>query len=161
MTSPLSMRAIFPPVHQTADKGHGRVEMRRIQTSTVLNDYVDFPHCGQVYRLERERIFIKTGKVERETVHGITSLTPEQSDPARLLALNRGQWSIENRSHYVRDMAYDEDRQQVRRNNGPQVMAALRNVAISLLRLAGFTNISKALRTCARTTRLALHLLGL
>jgi hypothetical protein len=148
-------------VHETVNKGHGRLETRRIQTSTALNDYVDFPYCGQVFRLERERLFLKTGKVERETVYGITSLTPDRADPASLLVLNRGHWSIENRSHYVRDMAYDEDRQQVRRHHGPQVMATLRNFAISLLRLAGVKNITKALRTCARSTRLALHLLGL
>jgi hypothetical protein len=148
-------------VHQTVDKGHGRVETRRIQTSTALNGYLDFPYCGQVFRLDRERIFVKTGKVERETIHGITSLTHDRAAPPRVLSLNRGQWSIENRSHYVRDMAYDEDRQQVRRKNGPHVMAALRNFAIGLLRLAGFKNIASALRTCARTTRLALHLLGL
>lgn len=161
MISARSKRALFPPVHQTVDKGHGRVETRCIQTSTALNGYLDFPYCGQVFRLDRERIFVKTGKVERETVYGITSLTHDRADPARLLSLNRGHWSIENRSHYVRDMAYDEDRQQVRRKNGPQVMAALRNFAISLLRLAGFKNIASALRTCARKTRLAFHLLGL
>lgn len=84
---------------ETVDKGHGRLETRRIQVSTAINDYVDFPHCAQVFRLERERVFIKTGKVERETVYGVTSLTPDRADPARLLALSRGHWSIENRSH--------------------------------------------------------------
>jgi len=128
-TSPRSTRAHFPPVHQTVDKGHGRLETRSIQVSTLLNDYVDFPYCGQVFRLERERIILKTGKKEQETVYGITSLGPEKADPARLLSLNRGQWSIENSEHYVRDMAYDEDRQQIRTKNGPQVMAALRNFA--------------------------------
>ena len=147
-------------MHETVNKGHGRLETRRIQTSAALNDYVDFPYCGQVFRLERERLFLKTGKVERETVYGITSLTPDRADPARLLVLNRGHWSIENRSHYVRDMTYDEDRQQVRRKNGPQVMAALRNFAISLLRLTGVQNIASAVRACARSTQLALHLLG-
>jgi hypothetical protein len=132
-----------------------------MRLSTALNGYVDFPYCGLVFRLDRERTNVKTGKVERETVHGITSLTPDKADPARLLALNRGHWSIENCSHYVRDMAYDEDRQQVRRKNGPQVMAALRNFAISLLRLAGFKNIASALRACARNTWTAMHLLGL
>ena len=161
MTSPPSKRAIFPPVFQTVDKGHGRIETRRLRTSTVLNGYLDFPYCGQVFRLERIRLIVKTGKVEQETVHGITSLTPAKADPARLLELNRGHWSIENRSHYVRDMAYDEDRSQVRQKNGPQVMAALRNFAISLLRLGGVKNITSALRRYARSTRLALHLLGL
>jgi hypothetical protein len=155
------MTAIFPPVHQTVDKGHGRIETRCIRTSTALNGYLDFPYCGQVFRLERERIIVKTGKVERETVHGIASLTTDKADPARVLSLNREHWSIENRSHYVRDMAYDEDRQQVRSKNGPQVMTTLRNFAISLLRLAGFKKIASALRACARSPRLALALLGI
>jgi hypothetical protein len=148
-------------VHETVDKGHGRLETRRIQTSTTINGFLDFPHCGQVFRLKRERIFLKTGKVERETVYGLTSLTTGRADPARLLALSRGHWSIENSSHYVRDMTYDEDRQQVRRKNGPQVMAALRNFAISLLHLTGVTKIAAAVRACARSTRRTLHLLGL
>ena len=142
------------------DKGHGRLETRTIRTSTALNDYLDFPGLGQVFRLERARVFLKSRKVERETVHGLTSLTPQQADPACLLQLNRGHWSIENQSHYVRDMAYDEDRSQVRAKQGPQVMAALRNFVISLLRLAGCGKIAAALRACARSSRRALHLLG-
>jgi len=161
MTSPLWHRAIFPPVYETVDKKHGRHEIRRIQTSAVLNDYLEFPCCGQVFRLERVRTIVKTGKTERETVYGITSLTPAKADPARLLQLNREHWSIENRSHYVRDMAYDEDRSQIRVKNGPSVMASLRNFAISLLRLAGASKIASALRACARSSRRALHLLGL
>lgn len=142
------------------NKGHGRLETRTIQVSTLLNDYLDFPHCGQVFRLTRERIILKTGVVEQETVYGLTSLTPEKADGKRLLQLNRGHWSIENSSHYVRDMAYDEDRSQVRAKQGPQVMATLRNFAISLLRLGGCKKIAAALRACARSPRLTLHLLG-
>lgn len=154
------MRAIFPPAHETVNKAHGRIETRRIRVSTALNGYLDFPCCGQVFRLDRERIIVKTGEVQHETVHGITSLTPDEADPARVLSLNREHWSIENRSHYVRDMAYDEDRQQVRKNNGPHMMTALRNFAISLFRLVGFKNITSALRMFARSTRSALHMLG-
>lgn len=147
-------------MYETIQKAHGRYETRRIQTSTVLNHYLDFPSCGQVFRLERTRILLKSGKTQQETVYGITSLTPAQADPARLLQLNRGHWAIENCSHYVRDMAYDEDRSQIRVKHGPRVMAALRNFAISLLRLAGAKNIASALRACARSTRSALQLLG-
>lgn len=160
MISPLSMRAIFPPVHQTVNKSHGRLETRTIQTSAVLNDYLDFPYCGQVFRLERERIILKTGVEEQETIYGLTSLVPEKADNKKLLQLNRNHWSIENKLHYVRDMAYDEDRSQVRAKQGPQVMATLRNFAISLLRLGGCNKIAAALRACARSPRLALHLLG-
>lgn len=104
---------------------------------------------------------LKSGKVEGEVVYGITSLRPDEADPARLLQLNRGHWSIENRSHYVRDTAYDEDRQQIRTKNGPWIMAILRNFAIALLRLAGRKNIASALRACARSTRQVLSFLRL
>jgi hypothetical protein len=136
------------------------LETRRIQVSTALNDYLKFPYCGQIFRLYRERIMIKTGKVEKETVYGLTSLTPDRADPARLLALCRGHWSIENCSHHVRDMTYDEDRQQIRREKGPQAMAGLRNFAISFLRLMGYKNIASAVRACGRSTRRTLLMLG-
>jgi len=158
---PPSTTRIFPPEYKTVDKGHGRLEVRRIQTSAALNDYLDFPYCGQVFRITRTVTELKTGKTRKETVYGITSLTPDKADPQRLLLLNRNHWSIENRSHYVRDMAFDEDRQQIRKGNGPRMMACLRNFAISLLRLAGAVNITKALRDCLASPLLVLRLLGL
>ena len=96
-----------------------------------------------------------------ETVYGLTSLSPGQASPAQLLAYNRGQWQIENRLHYVRDMTYDEDRSQVRRKRRPHAMATLRNLAISLLRLAGAENIAAATRYLGRQTERPLRLLGL
>lgn len=142
------------------DKGHGRLELRSIQTSTVLNDYLDFPCVGQVFKITRTIVELKTGHSRQEIAYGLTSLRPEQAPAARLLQCNRGHWSIENRSHYVRDMSFDEDRLQIRKGNGPRLMATLRNLAISLLRLAGATNIAAALRACQRSTRLVMHLLG-
>lgn len=94
-------------------------------------------------------------------MYGITSLTPQQAGPERLLALNRGHWAIENRSHYVRDMNYDEDRHQARTGKGPQMMACLRNFAISLLRLCGVNNIASALRRLSGKSHLIFNLLGL
>lgn len=152
---------IFPPVHSQRDKAHGRLETRTIQVTTALNAYLQFPCCAQVFRLSRERLGLVNGTHDVAVVLGVTSLTPQEAPPARLLHLNRGHWSIENRSHYVRDMAYDEDRQQIRRNQGPRVMATLRNFAISLLRLAGYRSITAALRHLAAHRRLALCLLGL
>ena len=93
--------------------------------------------------------------------YGITSLTPAEADPARLLALNRGHWSIENRLHWVRDVTFDEDRCRVRKRAGAHVMASLRNVAISLLRLAGAANIAQALRRCSWNRSHALRLIGI
>ena len=90
---------IFPPVHETLDKGHGRVEIRRIQTSSELNDYLDFPHVGQVFRLTRDFTEVKTGDNFKETVYGVTSLGIDRAGAERVLSYNRAQWSIENRSH--------------------------------------------------------------
>lgn len=135
--------------------------MRKIQVSGVINDYVKFPYCGQVFRIIRERTVIKTGKFERETVYGITSLTAEKAGPQKLLSLNRGHWSIENCSHWVRDWNYDEDRAQIREGSGPRMMACLRNFAVGLLRLAKYSKIAPALREFAAKPHLALKLLGL
>lgn len=160
-TSAFFVKTIFPPAYQTIDKGHGRLESRTLCASSLLNDYINFPHCGQVFKIIRERTKLTTGKTSIETVYGITSLTPQQADAKRLLVLSRGHWSIENKSHYVRDMLYDEDRHQLRKGKGPQMMACLRNFAISLLRLMKFKNITKATREFAARTHLALRLLRL
>ena len=92
---------------------------------------------------------------------GVTSLTVSQATPERILSLNRGEWEIENRLHYVRDMTYDEDRSQVRKGNRPQAMAGIRNLAISLLRLAGANSIAAATRYFARQVERPLRSLGL
>jgi hypothetical protein len=93
--------------------------------------------------------------------YGITSLPPAKADPARLLALNRGHWAIENRLPWVRDMIFDEDRCRARKGAGAHGLASLRNLAISLLRLAGAENIAEALRDCPWNRALAFRLIGL
>jgi predicted transposase YbfD/YdcC len=157
----LHLNEEFPPEHETIEKGHGRLEIRRIWTSTEINDYVRFPYCGQVACLERYSENLKSGKTRRETVYLITSLSPEKATAERVLNVNRGQWGIENRIYYVRDVTFDEDRSQVRTKCGPRMMAILRNFAISILRLTGVKNIAKALRTMAAKPHLALRLIGI
>lgn len=90
----------------------------------------------------------------------MTSLTAEKASPARLLSLNRLHWGIENKLHYVRDVTFDEDRSRVRKKSGPHVMASLRNLAISVLRMAGADNIAEALRLCSWNTARPLRLIG-
>jgi predicted transposase YbfD/YdcC len=142
------------------------LETREIWTSTELNDFVDFPHVGQVFCIRRTTTdlqgnLVKGRKSIVELAYGLTSLMPQEAQPAQLLAYNRGHWEIENRLHHVRDMTFDEDRHQVRRDRRPHAMATLRNVAISLLRLAGVQNIAAATRHLGRQTERPLRLLGL
>jgi predicted transposase YbfD/YdcC len=92
-----------------------------------------------------------TGKKwSAQTSYAITSLTATQASPAGLAANIRGHRAIGDRLRWVRDMDYDEDRFQVRTASGLRIMAALRNLAITILRLAGHASIAAALRHHAR-----------
>jgi predicted transposase YbfD/YdcC len=146
---------------RTIDIGHGRIEQRNLTTSEALVGYSDWPGLAQVFELGRHVMIPNTGGERVEVVYGVTSLRPERATPAHLLALVRGHWQIENKSHWVRDVTFDEDRSQVRCGNIPQVMAALRNTAIGLLRWAGHTNIAAACRRLAAQPVQALALIGI
>jgi predicted transposase YbfD/YdcC len=146
---------------RTVDLGHGRIEQRNLTTSEALVGYSDWPGLAQVFELGRHVITQKTTEERVEVVYGVTSLSPERGTPARLLDLVRGHWQIENKSHWVRDVTFDEDRSQVRCGNIPQVMAALRNTTIGLLRWAGYTNIAAACRRLAAQPEQALALIGI
>jgi predicted transposase YbfD/YdcC len=137
------------------------VEVRSIWTSAELCGYLDFPYAAQVFAIRREVTEMVSQKSRTETVYGLSSLPIQRATPARLLALSRGHWTIENRLHGVRDVTFDEDRSRVRTGAGAQVMASIRNLVISLLRIAGARYIAPALRRCARSDPQALRLIGL
>ncbi len=134
---------------RTVNKGHGRKEIRTLLSTTALNDYLDWPDVGQVFELERVRVF--PDKTEVETVYGLTSLGRARSDASDLLGRARGHWGIENGLHYVKDETLGEDRCRVHKGHGAQVLAALRNACVHLL--AAVAAPSKA----AATRRLAAH----
>lgn len=113
-------------------------------------------------RVERSVKHVKSGKTRQEVIYPITSLSPQQASPERLLALNRGHWEIENRLHWVRDVTFGEDLSQIRKGAGPRMMAILRNLVISLLRLyRKASGIAEALRDLAAQPHLALSLVRL
>lgn len=146
---------------ETLNMGHGRIEERHITVSAELSGYSDWPGLEQVFQLTRKATIKKTGKVRKETVYGITSLTPEEASPSRLLELVRCHWHIENKSHWIRDVTFGEDASQVHCGDAPQVMAALRNTAIGLMRWAGKTSIVSACREYAAQPGMALELIGI
>ena len=146
---------------RTVALGHGRLAQRNITTSAALVGDSDWPGLAQVFALGRHVMFQKTGKERVDVVYGVTSLSPARAPPERVLALVRGQWQIENQSPWVRDVTCDEDRSQGRCGNIPQVLAALRNTAIGLLRCAGYANIAAACRRLAAQPLQALALIGI
>ena len=148
---------------QTRNRHGNRWEIRQLQATDALNDYLEWPEVGQVCRITRHtRGPTETAPTETasEVRYGITSLGSEV-DPRALLRYARGHWEIENRLHYVRDVTLAEDASQVRKGSAPQVMAALRNVALNVLRSLGESNIAAALRRIGWTPGEALRILGL
>jgi len=146
---------------ESRDIGHGRIEDRHLTASTALVGYSDWPGLQQVFRLERTTTMKRSGRKRQEVAYGVTSLTPQKAGPDKLLSLSRQHWTVENGSFWVRDVTFDEDRSQVRCGQIGQVMASLRNVAISLMRSHGECNIAAACRRFAAQPAAALALLGI
>ncbi len=140
---------------------HGRDEVRMLWTLVdpvlLLGAGVHgtvgapWPHLQQVCRVERRRTVHRRGQIRDsvEVTYAITSLPLERADARTLLGHLRHHWGIENKTHWVRDVTFDEDRSQTRTGAAPQVMAATRNLVLAVLRRAGHTNIAAALRTYA------------
>lgn len=131
---------------QDIDKGHGRLEERIILTSFRLAGEIEFPYLEQVFRIEKKSLQIKTGKQSEQMIYGITSLSVEEYGAKELLELTRGHWRIENGLHYRRDVTFKEDLVRKKSMNGGQIMAALNNLAIGILRKIGWENLAQARR---------------
>ncbi len=144
----------------TLDLQRGRIEKRSIRVSTEMNAYLkDWPLVEQVAELTRTVTVRKTGKTSQEVVYLITTLSPAEANPRRLLALVRGHWSIENSSHYVRDVIFGEDRSRLRTGSAPQILAALRNLALTLIHRSGSSQIAATRRHFASHPHKAFDLL--
>lgn len=134
-----------PAGHTSTGRAHGRIERRIIKVVTVPAGIV-FPYARQALQITRKTRRLDSRKWTTEVVYAVTSLAAEQATAAELAAWVRGHWSIENRVHWVRDVTFDEDRSQIRTGTGPRAMTSLRNLALSVLRIHGVTNIAQALR---------------
>jgi predicted transposase YbfD/YdcC len=132
-----------PVADHTRDRGHHRMELRRLQVTTVAG--LDFPHATQAIRSTRRVRSLHSRRWRMVTVYAVTSLTAAQASPARLADWIRGHWGIEA-LHHIRDVTFAEDASQVRTGTAPRAMASLRNLAIGILRARGARNIAAALR---------------
>ena len=142
------------PAVSSVSTGHGRRARRTIKVA-LAPSWIEFAGAAQVAQLRRT--VTKNGKKTVEVVYLITS--DRDAGPATLAAWVRGHREMENRLHWVRDVTYLEDKSLVRPGNAPRVMASLRSLAISLLRLDGHANIAAANRHHARDPQRTLKLL--
>ena len=143
------------PDHSTLDSPeHGRIETRNIWVTTALNDYLDFPHVGQTFMVERIRTHKKSGKQSQDIAYGITSKTPALASAAQVLQDNREHWSIENSCHYIIDWNYDEDRSRIRTGYGPENMTRLRRFAVGLIKSKRVPSVAQKMRELTMNTRM-------
>jgi predicted transposase YbfD/YdcC len=148
-----------PIAHTGTDRGHGRITTRTIQVLPAPDD-LPFPHVSQAYLIERHVTGLDGKPLSDVAALGVTSLTAARADPARLAGFVRGQWAIES-LHWLRDTLYREDQSQVRTRSGPRAMAALRNLAIGALHLAGRHDTTEATRWACRHMDRPFIILGL
>ena len=133
---------------------HGRIETRKIWITTALNGYLNFPHVGQAFVIERESIKKKTGKHSHEVVYGVTSCKPEKANAEKVLKTNREHWSIKNSCHYIIDWNYNEDRCRIRTGHGPENITRLRRFVVGLIKSKGAVCVAQKIRELVQNIRL-------
>jgi predicted transposase YbfD/YdcC len=141
------------------NKGHGRLEVRTLTTSSQLNDFLDWPFLQQVFKLERFITISKTGKRRHELVYGVTSLSAEQASPSHLLQMLRSYWQIENGLHYPRDVTLHEDHTRFKKHSAAHNMAIINNLLLALIAKSDFLFVPSARRYFAAHPEKALALL--
>lgn len=146
--------------HTTTDKQHGRLERRTLESTTALNDYLEWPGVAQVLRRTCQRTQLKTGKVTTHVRFAVTSLPRSTVSLAQVELLWRRHWTIENQLHHVRDVSFGEDHCQVHIAHAAQALAALRNGILALLRYEGWPSPPTAFRHFCIDVQHALRLLG-
>ena len=144
---------------KTVEKQAGRLEERTITVSSMLNGYLDWPHLGQVFRLDRRFTDLSTGVVECEVRYGITSLSAQIADPKRLLKIVRSEWGIENGLHYRRDVTFQEDQTRMTEKAMGRAMAIINNLVIGMINCQGYDNHAHARRVFNACPHKALSLI--
>jgi predicted transposase YbfD/YdcC len=148
-----------PIASSRTERNRGRTETRQLQVLPVP-EHIDFPHAMQAVLIERTTTGRGDGKTHCYAELGITSAPGDTANGATLARITCDHWGVEA-MHHVRDVTYNEDASRVRTGTTPRAMAAFRNLAISLARLAGFNNIAAATDHYRARPADALHLLGL
>jgi predicted transposase YbfD/YdcC len=151
---------VWQTVAPITETGHGRLETRRLSCGNAHIEDVDWPDVQQVVRRECERIVLKTGKRSCEVTYAMVSMTPSQAGAASIERLWRGHWTIENQTHYVRDVTFGEDAGHAAQGNTAHALAALRNGLLRLFRSAHWRSIPDALAHYGASVARAFALIG-
>jgi predicted transposase YbfD/YdcC len=132
--------------YKKVQKGHGRLEVREIWTSTQMNDYYakDWTGAAQVFMIRRT--VREKGEERIQIVYGITNLARKKANAQRILELNQKHWSVENRLHYRRDVTLREDSSQTRIKGAPETLAVINSGILALMDYLGVKNVASKMR---------------
>lgn len=144
---------------RSLDKGHGRIEERVLFSSSRLADRLEWPYLSQVFVIRSDRLELRTNKRSVKQHYGITSLQPMEADATRLLALTRGHWAIENGLHRRRDVTFQEDACRMKSHPAAEALAVFNNLALGMIRQAGWENVAEARRFYGAHIEQALRLI--
>jgi predicted transposase YbfD/YdcC len=144
---------------ETIEKGHGRIEERRLTATSQMKGYLKWPHLQQVFKIERRVEEISTGHRREEVSYGVTSLMREEASASRLMEIVRGHWGIENGLHYRKDKTLKEDGCRLKVGEAAQVMAVINNLIIGLVLRQGINNLAAARRSYSAYPLEALNLI--
>jgi len=141
-----------PDFSEAYTVAHGRIESRSIWTSTLLNDYLDFPFVGQIFAIHRHTINKKSGKETNDIAYGLTSHSPMSANAEQVLKFNRDHWGVESH-HYLLDWNWNEDRCTIRKGHGPDNITCLRRFAAGLIKSISNDSIAATIEKLARNVR--------
>ncbi len=144
------VKANFTPefTYEQINKGHGRIEKRRVSICPPLDSIRPWPGLTTLIRVESERQLLRHQFIEvtTETRYYISSLSTTAQEFAERI---RGYWGVENKVHYVRDVTQGEDGARIRTTPLPQIFAVARNFTLNLYRDQMFENMAQAQRLCS------------
>lgn len=133
-------------VAKTSDKGHGRLEKRTLTLMTDESGFLNWPGVQQIFKLERHRQELRTGKVSTEVIYGITSRGSDKATAKQMLQWTREYWGIENGLHYRRDVTLREDATRISQPSLAQTIAVINCFVIALAQKLGYSNLASARR---------------
>ena len=142
----------IPDYSEPYTLAHGRIESRSIWTSTLLNDYLDFPYVGQIFAIQRHTIDKKSGKETHDMAYGLTSHSPMSANAEQVLQFNRDHWGVESH-HFLLDWNWNEDRCTIRKGHGPENITCLRRCAVGLIKAISKDSVASTIEKLARNVR--------
>lgn len=141
-------------------RGHGRTVDYTLESTPALNEYLAFPDVAQVVRRTRRVVDHRSRHCREHVEYLVTSLPRQLVTLEHLARLRRWHWTIENVTHYPRDVSFGEDRSHVHTGSAPQALAALRNAIAGTLRVEGWPYLPNGFRYCQRHLQTALRWIG-